>query len=393
MQYRNDRYGNPISLLGFGCMRLQREGRGIDYAQAEAQICRAVELGVTYFDTAYVYPGSEDILGRVVEANDLRDHIRIATKLPQYLIKTLGMADSILAEELKRLRTTWVDYYLMHMVTDAQQWRNLQALGMEDWIAQRKAEGKIRQVGFSFHGNTDEFIEVLNAYDWDFCQIQYNYLDEHTQAGRRGLQAAHDKGIPVIIMEPLRGGKLVDLMPENGKQLIAEGPRGWSAAELAFRWLMEQPEVTCVLSGMNTLEMVEENCRIASDVRVGEFTDEDRALVEGVREAIQATMKIPCTGCNYCQPCPGGVDIPALFRCYNHMFTEGKAAARQEYWQTVSLRKQKAFARQCLDCGKCEKHCPQGIKIREQIHIADRELRPLPWRIAGDVARHFAVGQ
>ena len=182
-------------------------------------------------------------------------------------------------------------------------------------------------------------------------------------------------------------------MPESGKRLVAEGPRGWSAAELAFRWLMEQPEVTCVLSGMNTLEMVEENCRIASDVRVGEFTDADRALVEGVRAAIQDTMKIPCTGCNYCQPCPGGVDIPALFRCYNHIYSEGKAAARQEYWQTVSLRKEKAFARQCLDCGRCESHCPQGIKIREQIHIADRELRPLPWRIAGDVARHFAVGQ
>ena len=393
MQYRNDRFGNPISLLGFGCMRFPRNGNAIDYDAAEAQVLRALELGVTYFDTAYVYPGSEDVLGRIVEANDLRDHLRIATKLPQYLVKSRAQLDRYFAEELKRLRTSWVDYYLMHMMTDVAQWERLRELGIEDWIAAHKAEGSIRQVGFSYHGDTAGFQRILDAYDWDFCQIQYNYLDEHTQAGRAGLMAAAERGIPVIIMEPLRGGKLVDMLPAEAERAIAEGPRGWGAAELAFRWLMEQPQVTCVLSGMNSLEMVEENCRIARDVRVGEFTDEDRALVDLVRAAIQETLRVPCTGCNYCMPCPAGVDIPALFRCYNRMYTEGKAAARQEYWQTVSLRREKAFARQCKDCGRCEQRCPQGIAIREQIHIADRELRPLPWRMAGDIARAFAVGK
>lgn len=392
MRYRKDRYGNDISILGFGCMRFARKGAAIDYDKAESQICRAVELGVNYFDTAYLYPGSEELLGEVVARNGLRDQVRIATKLPQYLVKSASAIDRYFDEELRRLQTDHVDYYLMHMVTDRAQWERLKDFGIEDWIARKKAAGHIGQIGFSFHGSTAGFVDMLEAYDWDFCQIQYNYLDEHTQAGRAGLLAAAEKGIPVIIMEPLRGGKLVDLLPEGAKQLVAANPRGWSAAELVFRWLWDQPEVTCVLSGMNSLEMLEENCRVASEVEPHALTDDDFALVAQLCDAINANVKVGCTGCGYCMPCPKGVDIPALFRCYNRMYTESKNEARREYWQTVSLRKEKAFARQCVGCGKCEAHCPQGIAIREQIHIADRELRPLPWRIAGDVARAFSVG-
>ena len=391
MKYRNDRYGNPLSVLGYGCMRFSRKGTGIDYDKAERELLRAIELGINYFDTAYVYPGSEELLGEVLERNAVRDKVHIATKLPQYLVHNAAAIDRFFNEELKRLRTDHIDYYLMHMVTDPAQWENLRRLGIEDWIADKKASGQIGQIGFSFHGSTDAFIEMLSAYDWDFCQIQYNYLDEHTQAGRRGLAAAEERGVPVVIMEPLRGGKLVDLMPEEGKRLIAESPRGWSAAEWAFRWLWDQTGVTCVLSGMNSIDMLEENCRVASEVEPGHLGEDDFELIAQVAKAINAGMKVGCTGCNYCMPCPQGVDIPALFRCYNHMYTEGKASGRREYWQTVSLRKEKAFARQCIGCGKCERHCPQGIAIREQIHIADRELRPLPWRIAGDVARQFAV--
>lgn len=391
MQYRKDRQGNDISILGYGCMRFSRKGAGIDFDKAEAEILHAIELGVNYFDSAYVYPGSEELLGAVLAKNGVREQVRIATKLPQYLVKSAGAIDRFFDEELRRLQTDYVDYYLMHMVTDVAQWENLQRLGIEDWIARKKASGAIRQIGFSFHGATDGFIKVLDAYDWDFCQIQYNYLDEHTQAGRAGLEAAAAKGIPVIIMEPLRGGKLVDLLPEKGKRLIAENAHGWSAAELAFRWLWDQPQVTCVLSGMNSLEMIDENCRVASEVPVGAFTEEDFALVSTVREAINERVKVGCTGCGYCMPCPKGVDIPALFRCWNEMYTESAISGRKEYWQTVSLRREKAFARQCVKCGKCEAHCPQSIPIRELIHVADRELRPLPWRIAGDIARGFAV--
>ena len=391
MNYRTDRYGNELSILGYGCMRFTQKGVGIDYDKAERELLRAIELGVNYFDTAFVYPGSEELLGKVLASNGVRDQVKVATKLPQYLVRSAAAIDRFFDEELRRLQTDHIDYYLMHMVTDLAQWENLQRLGIEDWIATKKASGQIGQIGFSFHGGSDAFIAVLEAYDWDFCQIQYNYLDEHTQAGRRGLMAAAEKGIPVIIMEPLRGGKLVDLMPEEGKQLIAASPRGWSAAEWAFRWLWDQPQVTVVLSGMNSVEMLEENSRVASEVEPGQLTEDDFSLLAQVTDAINGKMRVGCTGCGYCMPCPQGVDIPALFRCYNRMYTEGKGSGRKEYWQTVSLRKEKAFARQCVSCGKCERHCPQGIAIREQIHIADRELRPLPWRIAGDVARAFAV--
>ena len=391
MQYRNDRGGNPISTLGFGCMRFERKGSGIDFDKAEAQLMRAKELGVNYFDTAYLYPGSEEVLGEVLERNGCREEVRIATKLPQDLVRKRSAIDKYFDEELRRLRTDYIDYYLMHMVTDVCQWENLCELGIEEWIREKKRSGAIRNIGFSFHGSTELFLQVLEAYDWDFCQIQYNYLDEHTQAGRRGIEAAAERGIPVIIMEPLRGGKLVSSLPREATEAFDRSPRPWSPAEWALRWLWDQPEVTCVLSGMNSLDMVEENCRVASEAVPGELEEADFETIEEVREAIGASMRVGCTGCGYCMPCPKGVDIPALFRCYNRMYTEDKGAGRQEYWQTVSLRKEKAFARQCVGCGACERKCPQGISIREQIRVADRELRPLPWRIAGDVARLWAV--
>ena len=197
MQYRNDKAGEPISMLGFGCMRFERKGNAIDYDKAEAQIMRAKELGVNYFDTAYLYPGSEEVLGRVLEQNSCREEVRIATKLPQYLVRKAQALDKYFDEELRRLRTDYVDYYLMHMVTDVRQWENLCALGVEDWIARKKEQGAIRNIGFSFHGSTDLFLKVLDAYDWDFCQIQYNYLDENTQAGRRSLLAAAKRANPL----------------------------------------------------------------------------------------------------------------------------------------------------------------------------------------------------
>ena len=225
MQYRKNRKGEPVSMLGYGCMRFSRKGPNIDFEKAERELLRAYELGVNYFDTAYIYPGSEDVLGRVLEKNHLRDKVNIATKLPQYMMKTAGQIERTFNEELKRLRTDHFDYYLMHMFTDIGEWEKLKKLGIENFIREKKESGAIRNIGFSFHGNTEMFLKILNAYDWDFCQIQYNYLDEHSQAGRRGLEAAYEKGIPVVIMEPLRGGRLVNLLPEKAKKRIAENPR------------------------------------------------------------------------------------------------------------------------------------------------------------------------
>lgn len=376
MQYRNDRYGNPISALGFGCMRFTRKGGSFDVAKAEKEVLRAVELGVNYFDTAYLYVGNEACLGEILSRNHLREKVHIATKLPQYKIASTEAIEACFQEELRRLQTDYIDYYLMHMLTDIASWERLEKLGIRDWIARKKQEGAIRQIGFSFHGNTEMFLKILNDYDWDFCQIQYNYMDENAQAGRKGLRAAAEKGIPVIIMEPLRGGRLVELLPEKARALMERHTPRRSPAEWALRWLWNQPEVTCVLSGMNSLEMVEENCRVASESRAGEFGPEEETFFEELRRVINEKMKVGCTGCGYCLPCPRGVDIPGIFRCYNELYTESRFAGWKEYVQVIGFRREPGFASQCVGCGKCRQHCPQGIDIPVLLKKAERAAFP-----------------
>ncbi len=391
MEYRSNRKGEPISILGYGCMRFTTNGRGIDIAKAEKEIMTAYEMGVNYFDTAYVYPGSEAALGEILEKSGIREKVNIATKLPQYLVGSRNALDKYFEEELKRLRTDYVDYYLMHHMTASNQWDKLVSLGVKDWIDEKKKSGQIKNIGFSYHGNTEDFIGILDAYDWDFCQIQYNYVDEHTQAGKKGLLHAAKKGIPVVIMEPLRGGKLVNLLPPKAKELIAKQPNGYTPAEYGLRWLWNQPEVTCVLSGMNSIEMVQENCRIASDAKADSFTPEDFEVIDQIKKYISETELVGCTGCRYCMPCPKGVDIPALFRVYNMTTLEGKHSARFEYAQTVGLKTEPAFATQCIECGKCEQHCPQNIPIRQKIKEADKVIRPLPYKIGINVVRKFML--
>mgnify|MGYP003324935506 CR=1 FL=1 len=276
------------------------------------------------------------------------------------------------------------------MFTDISEWEKLKGLGIEKWIADHKADGSIKNIGFSYHGDTDMFLKILNAYDWDFCQIQYNYLDEHSQAGRRGLEAAQEKGIPVIIMEPLRGGKLVNI-PEEAKKVIKNKGREYTPAELGLRWLWDQPGVTCVLSGMNSIEMVEENARIASEAEAGHFDDTDREIVEEVKKIIKAKEKVGCTGCRYCMPCPKGVDIPGTFYYYNLMYIEGKNSARFNFAQTTALREEPCFASQCVGCGKCEQHCPQHLPIREKLKEADQALRPWPIKAGIKLANKFIL--
>ena len=389
MQYRKDKYGVPLSVLGFGCMRFARSGGAIDMAKAEKQILAAYNAGVNYYDTAYIYPGSESALGEILQRNSLRDKVFVATKLPQYMIHRAASIDRYFEEQCKRLRTDYIDYYLMHMLTDFDQWEKLKSLGIKEWIDTKKESGAIRNIGFSYHGNTDQFLRILNDYPWDFCQIQYNYMDETSQAGVAGLQAAAAKGIPVVIMEPLRGGKLVNSLPAGARKAIEASPRGWDPAGWGLRWLYNQPEVTVVLSGMNSDEMVAENIRTASEALPGSFTQEDFALIEEIRSQIRKTEKVGCTGCRYCMPCPQGVDIPGAFRCYNAMYAESRRSGRWQYAQTVVMTREPAFASQCIECGKCEKHCPQSIPIREKLKEADRALRPLPYRIGIAIARKY----
>ncbi|MBQ7785680.1 MAG: aldo/keto reductase [Clostridia bacterium] len=389
MNYRSDRYGNPLSILGFGCMRLPMKLGKIDMAEAEREIMTAIESGVNYFDTAYIYPGSEASLGEILERRGVRGKVNIATKLPHYLIKNREGLEKLFSEELRRLRTDHIDYYLMHMLTDVKTWERLKALGILKWLEEKKQSGAIRQVGFSYHGNSDAFCQLLDAYDWDFCMIQYNYMDEHTQAGKRGLAYAHAKGLPVMIMEPLRGGKLVSRLPEEARQIFAAHSVKHSPAQWAFRWLWNQPEVTCVLSGMNSLDMVRDNIQTASTASVGELTQEDQQMLLHVRQAINAKMKVGCTGCGYCMPCPKHVDIPGTFAAYNRKYAENKFWAAIEYMMCTALRKTSSAASNCVGCGKCEMHCPQGIAIRNELKHAQRELEGPLYKIVRAIISKF----
>ena len=380
MNYRMDKYGNKLSVLGFGCMRFHQKLGRIDMEQAERQILLAFQNGVNYYDTAYIYPGSEAAIGEIFEKNGIRDQLYIATKLPHYLIKNMQVLEKLFQEQLRRLRTDHIDYYLMHMLTDTGAWARLQEMGIEQWLAEKRASGAIRQVGFSYHGNTDMFCKLIDAYDWDFCQIQYNYMDEHSQAGRRGLHYAHEKGIPVVIMEPLRGGKLVSSLPEEAKRIFSQHEPKRTPAQWAFRWLWNQPEVTVVLSGMNSDEMVRDNIQTASDTQVGEFRQTDEEMLRRVVKAINAKMKVGCTGCGYCMPCPKNVDIPGTFAAYNRRFQEGKFWALKEYAMCTAARKTSTAASNCIGCGKCEKHCPQGIEIRKHLQDAKKELEGPAYR-------------
>jgi hypothetical protein len=382
MQYRKDRYGNDISILGFGCMRWTQNAGKIDVDKAEKEVLAAYEAGVNYYDTAYVYGGSEAALGEILERNGIRDQINIATKLPHYLIKKADSMDKYFDEQLRRLRTDHVDYYLMHMLTDIRTWKRLCDLGILQWIEEKKETGKIRQVGFSYHGNSDMFCRLLDAYDWDFCQIQYNYMDEYSQAGVTGLHYAAKKGIPVVIMEPLRGGKLANQLPGQALKIMQEYPVAHTPVQWALRWLWNQPEVTCVLSGMNSLEMVKDNVETASTAQVDELTGDDRQMLRQVVGAINARMKVGCTGCRYCMPCPQGVDIPGSFAAYNRKFSEGFVAAMKDYLMCTGLRAEASCAGKCISCGKCETHCPQHIEIRKELKDVKRTLEGPIYHIA-----------
>ncbi len=389
MNYRKDRYNNNLSALGFGCMRFTTKMGKLDFPKAESEILTAYQNGVNYFDSAYIYPGSEALLGEVLEKNQIREHVYIATKLPHYLVKTEADFERIFQEELSRLRTDYIDYYLLHMLSDIKAWERMCSLGFLDWFAHKKETGQIRQLGFSYHGNSDMFCKLVDANDWDFCMIQYNYLDEHSQAGRRGLSYANQKRLPVMIMEPLRGGRLANRLPKEAKQIFSDYKKQYTPAQWALRWLWNQPEVTLVLSGMNSIDMVMENIQTASDTKVGNFTREDEEMLSRVVQAINRNMKIGCTGCGYCVPCPKNVDIPGAFAAYNRRYTEGKFHGLKDYFMCTALRENSTAASACIRCGKCEQHCPQGLPIRKHLNTVAKELEGPVYRMARTLTRRY----
>ncbi|MDD3414714.1 MAG: aldo/keto reductase [Lachnospiraceae bacterium] len=375
MIYReNPKNGDKLSILAFGCMRFSK-----DINEVKEQIAYAIDHGVNYFDTAYVYPNSETILGEALEGG-YREKIKLATKLPPYMVKKQEDFDKIFNTQLKRLKTDYIDYYLVHMLTDTTVWNRLLDLGILSWIEEKKRIGQIKNIGFSYHGGKEEFIKLVDAYDWDFCQIQYNYLDENNQAGRSGFEYVSSKGIPVMIMEPLRGGKLVSNLPAQVQDIWENAYVKRSPAEWAFRWLWNQAGVTTVLSGMNSMDMLKENIDAASDLGGYDFSTEDITIYQKVKEILNSTIKIPCTGCNYCMPCPVGVDIPVCFSCYNDIEIEGKIGAKMKYIMQTTLKKNSANASMCKQCGKCEQHCPQKIKIRQELQNVSKSLEGVTYK-------------
>lgn len=383
MEYRM----NDWSVLGFGCMRFPKKGNGVDMEETERELAYAIEHGINYFDTAYIYKGNEKVLGELLEKNHWREQVQIATKMPHYMIHSIGELEKLFQEQLRRLRTDYVDNYLMHMLPDVHIWEKLIRMGILEWISEKKAGGQIRRVGFSYHGNSRNFIELLDAWDWEFCQVQYNYMDENSQAGRAGVEYAAAKGIPVIIMEPLRGGRLVNGLPKNAQELFAKARPQRSPAEWGLRWLWNQPGVSVILSGMNSMEMLKENIRIAESVRAGELTEADRQLFSEVRDAINDKMKVPCTGCGYCQPCPFGVDIPGAFRCYNVRYTDNFFTGMREYLLCTTFRADRTNASRCRKCGKCEQHCPQGIAIRKELEQVVRHMENPVYKVIAFFAK------
>lgn len=359
--------GDELSILGFGCMRLAVRDGKIDEERATRQVHYAIDHGVNYIDTAWPYHmgESEPFLGRAL-AGGYREKIRLATKLPSWTIKNSEDMDRILNAQLERLKTDHIDYYLVHGLVGLL-WDKMEKLDVLGFLDRAKADGRIVNAGFSFHGAVDDFKRIVDAYPWIFCQIQYNFLDEKNQAGTEGLEYAASKGLGVIIMEPLRGGKLTNPVPPEVKEIWNEAAVKRTPAEWALRWIWNRPEVTVVLSGMNEESHIEENLRIAAEAYPNSLTDAELQLVKKAEQKYRELMKTACTGCRYCLPCPSGVDIPGCFEIYDNFYLSGNESEAKLMYVAkpggIIRGDVPGYASQCVQCGQCVEKCPQHLDI------------------------------
>lgn len=369
MQYRIlGKTGIKLSILGFGCMRFpvlnNDEGR-INEPETDKILIEAIKNGVNYFDTAYTYHNgtSEDFVGRFLKKGYC-EKVYLATKLPCWEVEKRSDMDRFLDEQLTRLKTDHIDFYLLHALTK-RRWQNLIKNDVFDFIDRIIKDCRVSNIGFSFHDDFLVFKEIADSYNWDFCQIQYNFMDEEYQAGAEGLRYAANKGMGVIIMEPLRGGYLINNLPERIRNIWNSSGESKSPVDMALQWVWNHPEVSMVLSGMSNLKQVNENCRTAEKIKPGTMSNRELEIIRKVRDEYLNRQIIPCTGCNYCIPCPEGVDIPGIFSFYN----EGKmydnfSIARVRH---SILVKEEEKADKCVECGECLEHCPQQIAIPDEL--------------------------
>ena len=381
MLYRQaGKTGQMVSILGFGCMRLPILGGKahlIDEEKAQAMVDCAIQSGVNYFDTAYIYHSevpfqagmSELFLGRALKKQ--RQKVQVATKLPSWFIGSRADMDRYLDQQLSRLQTSQIDFYLVHGLT-GELWNKLSQLGITEFLDAAVADGRIKHAGFSFHDEAPRFKPIVDAYDWSFCQIQYNFMDEDFQAGRAGLEYAAGKGLGVMVMEPLRGGGLTAQIPQDVQVVWNKAPVKRTPAEWALRFVWNRPEVSVVLSGMSELPQMEENIRIANQGLADSLTRGESALIQEAKAIYQARTRVNCTSCGYCMPCPSGVNIPANFLQLNTLsIYQDRATAEFFYFHIL---KEEQRAPRCEECGQCVELCPQHIPIPAMLKEVAREF-------------------
>ena len=384
MQYRKmPKSQDKLSVLGYGCMRLPVKGAGgplgqIDVEEAKKQILYAIDNGVNYLDTAWPYHrgGSESFLGDHILKDGYREKVYIATKLPCFFISKKDKIEEIFNKQLKKLKVEYIDYYLLHSL-DGGSWEKMLNLGIIEWMDKIKAEKKVRYMGFSFHGTHDDFIKIVDGYDWDFTQVQFNIIDENFQAGIKGIEYAAKKGLGVIGMETLRGGALVGDIPTEVQAIYDKAEQKRSAADWAFRWVYNNPNITLVLSGMNDMEHIKENIKVADETHVNSLSKEEVKIIDDVRDKYLELLKVGCTGCAYCMPCPAKIDIPGAFKNLNNYHMFGKLGAKVNHLQTAGVMTEDGnahFSNSCIDCGKCEEKCPQNIEVRKELKQVQKDL-------------------
>ncbi len=368
MQYRiNKKNGDRLPALGFGGLRLPKTTDGnIDQTAVIRLVERAFELGITHFDTAYSYEGSEAALGNAIAKLGLRNSVTVSTKLPIAYCKSPSDFDYYFEESLNRLQMDYIDYYFLHALNRKERLEQLMDWGIADWIDKMKQQKRIKNIGFSSHASYKEFVRLIPAYDWDFTMIQFNYLDEDWQAGLKGLEFASRQGITVFIMEPVRGGMLAEHLPDSAKRIFDMLPHHYSYAARALRYVLNRPDVTMVLSGMNEIYQIEENCQVAENTWAQSLTEAELSSYASAAAEIRKVMDVPCTSCGYCMPCPRGVNIPACMNRLNASRLVGIERAKLDFaYHEASGRIQN-----CIGCGLCKHKCPQGIDIPQKISIA-----------------------